>query len=83
MITAFMLINTGQGKLKLVANALKDCSEVVEVSEVYGRYDILIKVQVVYYADLKTFSQNRLQIIEGIKRCETLLVRDVCEEEEQ
>lgn len=82
MITAFMLINTGQGKLKLVSNSLRDCREVVEVSEVYGRYDIMIKVQVADYADLNTFSQNRLQIIEGIKRCETLLVRADGGEEE-
>lgn len=81
MITAYMLLNARQGKLKLVSNAVRTLAEVVEVHEIYGRYDVLAKVEVESYDGLRTFSQNKMQIVEGLRNCETLLVRDTGEDE--
>jgi len=74
---AYMLVATRQGKLKLVSNALRKLEQVVEVHEVYGRFDILFKVEFEEYRQLKEFIQNKVQIVEGILRTETLLVNDL------
>jgi len=77
MEVVYILVKTRQGKLKIASSALKKYEEVDEIHEVYGRFDILVKVIAKDRAELKAFIQNKLQITEGIKDTETLLVNDL------
>jgi len=82
MEKAYMLINTRQGKLRIVSSKLREFEEVKEVHEVYGRVDIIAEVETKTNAELKAFIQNKIQITEGIKDTEVLLVNDLEEDEE-
>ena len=77
MIIAYMLVSTRQGKLKLVSTALRALEMVTEIHEIYGRYDIILKIEALDYGKLKEFMQNKIQIVEGITKTETLLVNDL------
>ncbi len=68
-----MLINTKQGMLKIVSSALSKFEEVDEIHEVFGRFDILIKILANDLEEVKNFIQNKLQIIDGITNSETLI----------
>lgn len=72
-----MLINTRQGKLKIVEAKLREYQEVKEVHEVYGRFDLIAEIETENRAELKSFIQNKIQIIESIRSTETLLVNDI------
>ena len=73
-IAAYMLVQTRYGKLKIVSSALKKLEEVKECHEVFGRFDIICKVEVENYEALKSFMQNKMLILEGIRNTETLMV---------
>ncbi len=75
-IAAYMLIQTTQGKLKIVSSSLKKFPEVTECHEVFGRFDIIAKIEVDDYESLKRFMQNKMLIIEGIRNTETMVVYD-------
>ena len=83
MEKAYMLINTRQGKLGIASSKLKDFEEVREVHEVYGRFDIVAEVETGTRSELKAFIQNKVQITEGIKSTEVLLVNDLEDESEE
>lgn len=72
-----MLINTKQGKLKIVEAKLKEYDEIKEIHEIYGRFDLIAEVETGSLAELKSFIQNKIQIIESIRGTETLLVNDL------
>ncbi len=77
MDVAYVLIKCSHGKLKIVSASLKKFDEVDEVHEVYGRFDIVAKVICSDRAELKSFMQNKLQILEGVSSTETLIVNDL------
>ena len=77
MEKAYMLINTKQGKLRIASAKLKEFDEVKEIHEVYGRFDVVAEVEVKNRAELKSFIQNKVQITEGIRSSEILLVSDI------
>ncbi len=77
MILAYMLISTRQGKLKLVSSTLRTLKPIRDIHEVYGRFDIIARVEFGDYSKLKEFIQNKIQIVEGIAKTETLLVNDL------
>lgn len=70
---AYLLITVEHGKLKIVGKALAKFQEVQELAEVYGRYDILAKVVVTNDDELQSFYQNKLSVISGIVKTETLV----------
>ncbi|MFC2135961.1 Lrp/AsnC family transcriptional regulator [Bacteroidota bacterium] len=74
MEVAYILIKTVFGKLKLVSSKLQSYEEVDEIHEIYGRYDIIIKIVVEDRNELKKFMQNKLLILEGISSSESLVV---------
>ena len=77
MFVAYMLVNVRQGKLKLVSTALRKFEQIKELHEIYGRFDIIAKAEFEDYHNLKEFIQNKVQIVEGITKTETLLVNDL------
>jgi len=76
MVLVYMLINTKHGKNMIVAVALQKLDDVVELHEVYGRYELIVKLEADSLAKMRKFIQNKIMIIEGIVRCETLFVSD-------
>lgn len=77
MEVAYILIECGHGKLKIASNTLKKYDEITELHEVFGRFDIIAKVVCEDKAEMKAFVQNKLQIAEGIRDTETLIVNDL------
>ncbi len=72
-VIAFILINTEHDKTRLVAKKLLKIPEVLEVHEVYGQYDIIIKIQLPTLAKLKDLLYNKIRMTEGVLKTETLL----------
>lgn len=77
MEVAYILIQCRHGKLKIASSALKKHEEVEELHEVFGRFDLVAKIVCQDRAELKSFIQNKLQIAEGIRHAETLVVNDL------
>ena len=73
MITAYILINTEHDKTRIVSKKLEKLGEVKEVEEVYGEYDIVIKVVVEDLKELREFLYNKIRVLDGIMRTETLI----------
>ena len=69
----YFLVNVEHGKLKIVSNALQKIEEIVEVVEVFGRYDIIAKALVDDDYHLKSFYQNKITLLSGITRTETVI----------
>ena len=76
MQLAYLALKTKIGKLKLVTAALEGLNEIVDFHEVYGRYDVLVLVELESMEELKTFIQNKIMIVDGLSGCETMIVRD-------
>ncbi len=74
---AYILIVTRYGQIKKVSNRLLKIPEVENVHELYGQYDIIIKVKLKNISDLETFTEKHLRHAEGIDRTETLIVSDI------
>jgi DNA-binding Lrp family transcriptional regulator len=76
MTLVYVLIRAEHGKEGLVKNALSKFDEIIEIHEVFGRYDILAKVQTVDTEKFRRFVKNKVRILEGIKSTEPLFVAD-------
>jgi DNA-binding Lrp family transcriptional regulator len=76
MYSAYLLLQTRFGKKKLVAARLANFEEISLINEVYGRYDIIIRIDVEEPRNLEEFLQNNIQTIEDIQRAESLIVAD-------
>lgn len=73
MITAIVLINTNQGKVNAVAEALADMSGVSEVYSVGGRYDLVAIIRVASNESLATLVTDQVGPLKGIDGTETLI----------
>ena len=74
MYSAYLLLQTKFGKKKLVAAILNKFEEISLIDEVYGRYDIILRIDVEDNRELEEFLQNNIQTIEDIQKSETLIV---------
>ncbi len=70
----YVLIKVSHGKLKVVSSKLRSYEEIIEVHEIYGRYDIIAKVVLENEGEMRKFMQNKLLITEGMIGTETLVV---------
>lgn len=69
----YFLLNVEHGTVKLVAKTLQNFSEIIDLHEVYGRFDIIAKGEFSDEGHLKNFYQNKLALVTGIRRTETLV----------
>ena len=74
---AYILIVTKFGKTKEVANKLIDLEFVEDVRELYGQYDIIIKLRASDFKKLEDMIAENIRVIDDIERTETLVVSDV------
>jgi DNA-binding Lrp family transcriptional regulator len=73
----YMLINTKYGKKRKVAKKLAKFSQIESVHELYGQFDIIVKIKELDEKKLEDFIQNNIRSIRGIEDTETLVVADV------
>ena len=73
----YILIVTKYGKKKEVSNKLLKFPEIEDVHELYGQYDIVIKVSAPDMRRLEDFIQKNIRSIKEIDGTQTLVVSDI------
>jgi DNA-binding Lrp family transcriptional regulator len=76
MPTAYILINYEIGTEDKILNRLKDLPGVVEVSEVNGIYDIIVKITSDNLDDIKETITKHIRTIKTIRSTMTLIVTE-------
>ena len=76
MVLVYLLIRAEHGKIGIVKAQLENLDEIVEINEVFGRYDIIGKVESYSMKDFRKFIQNKIRVQEGIKSVEPIFVAD-------
>jgi DNA-binding Lrp family transcriptional regulator len=76
MIKVYLLLRTENSKLGIVKAQLAKFEEIIELDEVFGRYDLIAKIQTENSAAFKRFIQNKIRMQEGIKSIETVFVAE-------
>jgi DNA-binding Lrp family transcriptional regulator len=74
MPTAYVLINYEIGTERNILNKLKNVPGVVEVSEVNGVYDIVVKIDSDNLDSLKETITQHIRTIDSIRSTMTLIV---------
>ncbi len=74
MVVAFVLVTLTPGSEKTVSKLLSDLKEVVEVDELYGEYDVIMKVRVSSLAELDTFLTDKIRSIPDVYLTSTMIV---------
>jgi DNA-binding Lrp family transcriptional regulator len=74
MPTAYVLINYEIGTEQNILNKLKNVPGVVEVSEVNGVYDIVVKIASDNLDSLKEIITQHIRMIDTIRSTMTLIV---------
>jgi DNA-binding Lrp family transcriptional regulator len=72
MTLVYLLLRANHGKEGLVKAALSKFPEISEIHEVFGRYDIIAKVETRNMEEFTRFIKNKVRIIEGVKSIETV-----------
>jgi len=73
MVTAFVLINTAQGRTPGIAQALIDLPGITEAYSVAGPYDLVAVARVRHHEELANLVAGRVQKIPGIETTNTLI----------
>ena len=76
MTLAFLLIRAEHGKIGIVKTQLTKFDEIKEINEVFGRYDIIAKIETPSMKEFKRFIQNKIRVQEGIKSVEPVFAAD-------
>ena len=73
----YMLVNTKYGKKRSVAKRLARFKQVEGVHELYGQFDIIVKIKELTGRKLEDFIQQNIRSMRNIEDTETLVVADV------
>jgi DNA-binding Lrp family transcriptional regulator len=76
MVIVYLLIRAEHGKIGIVKAQLEKFQEIREVYEVFGRYDVIGKVDSYSLKEFKKFIKNKIRVLEGIKSIEPIFVAD-------
>ena len=76
MALAFVLVNSEMGIEKEVAERLREIPGVKEVWEVYGVYDIVVRVEVESLTEFKGALSTRIRRLQGVRSTLTMIVVD-------
>ncbi|MFH2020799.1 MAG: Lrp/AsnC ligand binding domain-containing protein [archaeon] len=80
MTIAYLLLRAEHGKIGIVKSQISKFEEIKEINEVFGRYDIIARVETPSMKEFKKFIQNKIRVQEGIKSIEPVFVADDFEE---
>jgi len=74
MPIAFVMINAELGSEKALAKELRSIEGVVEANEVYGVYDIVVKVDLPTMDKLKEVISRKIRGLNGVRSTLTMMV---------
>ncbi len=74
MNLAYVLINTEMGSEEKVTNDLKKVEEVKEVHQIYGVYDLIVRVETETLEKLKTVISDSIRTLENVRTTLTMIV---------
>ena len=74
MVLAYVLVTVSTGSEKVVSKIMSDMEEVVEVNEIYGEYDIIMKIKMPSLPELDTFLTDRIRSIADVHLTSTMIV---------
>lgn len=77
MITGLVLVRLEAGKEKQALSKLKDLKSVAHVSAVYGRWDLVIDVEVEDLQHLSRVVVEKIRSIPGVYATETLVTTSI------
>lgn len=77
---AYILISVKHGYSKQVAKALMDFDQVQNIHELFGQYDLIVKILEEDTKKLSEFVRQNILSIPEIERTETLVVSDIAKE---
>ena len=73
MVTAFIMIVSVPGREKDLAEDLRSLSEVKEVWEVYGEYDIVLRAEIASLQILDHFVREEIRRIPSVRLTTTMI----------
>ena len=77
---AYILMTAKHSYAKTVAEKLMQFDEVQNIHELFGQYDLIVKVLTDSNGELSAFVRNNISTMPEIERAETLIVIDVPKE---
>jgi len=72
-IKAYVLIVTDPGQTKQVYDELSQISNVTEMNEVMGPYDIVVEIEVDSLQEVPAILGERIRVIDGIQSTTSLI----------
>lgn len=82
MVLAYILITVRGVDVSEIANQVIDMKEVTNSHVIYGQYDLIIRVKTGNLDQLREFTLNKLQKIDGVDSTTTLIVADQTKEDD-
>ena len=76
MVKAYVLMEAKPGHERDIVRALKDLPEIEIINELYGEWDIIIRVSVEKINDLDALLSEKIRKIEGITLTSTMIVAE-------
>ena len=76
MVKAYVLMEDKPGHERVIVRALKDLPEIEIINELYGEWDIIIRVSVEKINDLDALLSEKIRKIEGITLTSTMIVAE-------
>lgn len=76
MVSAVMLVNTDLDSQEAVVADLRRVDGVVEAHELYGVYDLLLKVKAQSIDDLRDLAKHRIKRVSGVTSALTLMISE-------
>ncbi len=75
-LVAYVLVTLESGSEREVCKRIAEFEEVVEVNELYGEYDVIIKVRVNELPKLDAFLTEKLRVIPSVYLTSTMIVAE-------
>lgn len=80
MVTAFIMVKVGGGDYQswvfTIKEKLEKLPEVVETTCVFGRYDVIVKVEVESLPELTRLVGDKIRSIPGVETTETFVAHE-------
>jgi DNA-binding Lrp family transcriptional regulator len=76
MVSAVMLVNTDIDAQQAVVEDLRHVEGVEEAHELYGVYDLLLKVRAQSIDELRDLAKHRIKRVTGVTSALTLMIND-------
>ena len=76
MVRAYVLMEAKPGFERTIVKELKTLNQIEVINELYGEWDIIIRVAVDQMNDLDTLLSERIRKIEGVTLTSTMIIAE-------